>query len=568
MLSNLPLLVLPLLPVFALEPVEVAEIKNPKSDNADFGTALAWSADRLFVGAPYIFDNPELLSGAANAFEIDTWLLKQPIQYPDDGLTFLFGSAVVVLEDRLIVGAPAETVGGKATAGAVYTLNFDGALWNDMAAWKLNATVPEIGQRFGQSLAYDGKQLIVGVPGANTAMNKQSDAGQILVYEPNVDGWTLKQTLFSMTPLEGAEMGHSLALSGDRLVVSAPEGVSPMHVVFERDGNLVWAQKAVITPTSLVSANCAMDATSMDISTAIGLQGDAILVGSPQNSELASGAVSVLKFENNQWRCQQRLDPDSDTAESFGFSIATRDDLLFVGAVGNSDIDINNGAIYTFERDVNTDTYTLPPRKTVGKTAGAWLGSVMSSQGPYLAAQVNAQHMSGEPSVYIYEIRPSLGETCDGVLPCAVGVCSDGLCCSEECTGTCFHCTKETEPDPGTCEFVADAPCSDGDRGCVDGMCQQAPDESSTGASGTSETSGGHPTTGADDTSTGPTPTTSAGTDGSDSSETTSASSGGVGFDPDTLFGCTCQGQGDGRDKTHEVLGVVVVMLTVRRRRR
>src|SRR5215217_4009389 len=96
-----------------------------------------------------------------------------------------------------------------------------------------NTTVPEF-RFFGQSVALDGNTLVVGAsdPSCATGINgnqANSDcpgAGAVYVFTRTGDTWSQQAYLKASNTQAGDEFGASVSLSGDTLVVGAPQEAS------------------------------------------------------------------------------------------------------------------------------------------------------------------------------------------------------------------------------------------------------------------------------------------------------------------------------------------------------
>lgn len=537
--------------LLAIEPVLTNSVPLPAGASSDFGYALSFTDKQLVVGAPTnIYDvNPDKIE-TVFVFNDSDWSLKDTIQYTNDTTSTRFGSALAVAGTRMVIGSPSESAFNKKLAGAVYTLEFDGTLWVDVPVAKLTSPIPEVGQRFGYSVAEDAQQLIVGAPGANTMLH--SDAGAIFVYDKIEGGWSGPQVIFMDSPSDQVGFGMTMALSGEWLAVSAPEGSRESVVMLKRDPQtLQWAQTEELNSQSFVNDGCASIAEVQVPRTALVLQGDTLVIGDPLSSAApGGGAVYVLRLTGSDWACFARVTPPSPMGEeSFGSAVAMTDSFLLIGASHHSSEYANQGAIHVFQ---GTGAEYVHEGTVRGETMEDGLGKNLIARSTTIAAQISGENDDVYSALMIYELRASLGEPCDDRKSCAKGTCESGICCAALCTGTCFACASEDEPNPGECQFAEGVTCMPEDMGCVDNVCAQ-PDTSSTSAEtgGTTLADDGGGTTGA---------TASSGTDSGQETEdgstadtddnlpkrgsaggTSSSEPGGVGFDPDELSeGCVC----------------------------
>lgn len=138
-----------------------------------FGAALVISGDTLFVGAPGDDDacggDAACDAGAVYIFERNmggpnNWGLLKKVMAADGATRDAFGHAVAYSDNRLFVGAPlADTNGADAGAAYIFNRNFGGFNnWGERK--KVVATDGVAGQQFGYAVGIGGIGAIVGAP--------------------------------------------------------------------------------------------------------------------------------------------------------------------------------------------------------------------------------------------------------------------------------------------------------------------------------------------------------------------------------------------------------------------
>lgn len=203
-----------------------------------FGTALAVSGGRLFVGAPgadddrgavYVFRNFDSLSGRT----VETIL--RPTEGEGDRS---FGANLSVVDDVALVGAPAR----NDNSGAVFVFRRDAAgTWDADTTLSLSDRADDAA--FGAALALDGRQAWIGTPGA------ADGRGTVYMFAQNETGGWIRDGM--LTPSElgpGSAFGSSIALSDGVAVVAA--GNADMRigaaVVFERNASGEWRKTSLL----------------------------------------------------------------------------------------------------------------------------------------------------------------------------------------------------------------------------------------------------------------------------------------------------------------------------------
>lgn len=102
----------------------------------------------------------------------------------------------------------------------------------------------------------------------------------------------------------------------------------------------------------------ASDAGSEDhFGSAVGLDGDTLVVGAPLNDDSQFGSGSVYVFSRNQggsgnWGQVQELNAsDPGNGDEFGFSVDVEGDTILVGAPYDNDQGGDSGSVYLFQRN-------------------------------------------------------------------------------------------------------------------------------------------------------------------------------------------------------------------------
>ncbi len=276
--------------------------------------------------------------------------------------------------------------------------------------------------RFGEALAMDGDTMVVGVPeedsgatgvGGNELDNSVISSGAAFVFVR--DGATWRQQAYLKSPAPDADdrFGTSVAISGDLIVIGAPEedsnaigvGGNPLNnaaaqsgaaFVYRRTGG-AWQFEAYLKPSNTVGG------TVGKFGQAVAIDGTTIAVGALAEDGTGSGANPAQVANGNQagdsgaayvfvrtgttWTQQAYLKGfASDPGDQFGCALDIDGDLLAVGArnedgngVGTSGDPANDsvfasGAVFTFVRNGttwSTDAYIKASNREVGDEFGS-----------------------------------------------------------------------------------------------------------------------------------------------------------------------------------------------------
>lgn len=191
-------------------------LPDQRPGRAEFGAALAFSDNRLLVGAPgdgggvvYLFRR-----GSDGTFRADGKLPGEGVG-PNDR----FGSAIAVEGNRIAVGAP----GRDANQGAVMVFTP-----GELGEWKQEAVLASdrLGRdaRLGASVALRESRVAAGAPGALPFLGAGGGvegAGAVVIfdYSPATQVWRERHTLTGFEVQQGG-FGRSLAWAGQELWIA------------------------------------------------------------------------------------------------------------------------------------------------------------------------------------------------------------------------------------------------------------------------------------------------------------------------------------------------------------
>jgi hypothetical protein len=185
--------------------------------------------------------------------------------------------------DTLAIGAPGES----RETGGVYVFRRTGTMWQQEA----HVQVPEAGApshvHFGAALALEGDLLAVGAPGG-------SDSA-VYLFRRSGAAWHHEGGVTAAVDGAWSGFGHAVALDGDDLAVAArppevyppPPGLGVVYM-FRRDGT-GWRQEGVVTGVPAREG--------YGVSGTIALSGDDLVIGAPQADTGAdwSGALHAFR---------------------------------------------------------------------------------------------------------------------------------------------------------------------------------------------------------------------------------------------------------------------------------
>lgn len=323
------------------------------SDGAEgdiFGYAVALDGDTAIIGA-HNDDTPAgTNAGSVYVYVRDAggdWTLQARLFASDAAAEDIFGYAVALDDDTLLVGARNDNLPGLVDAGSVYVFVRDsGGVWTQQA--QLIASDAAAGDGFGESLALDGDTAVIGAPFDHPPGLEEVGAAYVFVRTGEV--WTQQARFPGAAEYEF--FGGSVAISGDTAVIApfrlATAGPPPgKALVFVRSGG-AWTLQAQLS---------ASDGHHDDhFGTSLALAGDTLVVGAHLDDTtggINTGSASVFVRDGAGVWTQEALLVAADGAANdfFGVSVAVSGDTVIVGANGdNTPGGSDAGSAYVFQR--------------------------------------------------------------------------------------------------------------------------------------------------------------------------------------------------------------------------
>ena len=351
-----------------------------------------------------------------------------------------FGQAVAIAGDVLVVGAPRANPGGINDAGAVYVFRRNPANAN---AWLQTAKlVPAVtnsggGDLFGSAVAIQGDTLLVGAPNANLSGAPRSGRVSVFQYASGTSTWTPSQTLTaavnlsSGNSLDGEFFGCSLAMDGNTAVVGAYGA--------NRGGSLdKWDYGAAYVFSRTATAQPWAELKRLDEFTdaaakaydgfgyAVAISGDRILVGvhsmgGDLSSPIDSGRARIYERDfggPNAWGVVQKIGPsDGVHSNGYGFSVALSGSLALIGStLATNGTGENRGFAEVYRRSSGaTPNWTMIDRFAPGAAiANDRFGTAMALDGftgiiSSAFDSVNATNAATAGCARVYQFQFDLG---------------------------------------------------------------------------------------------------------------------------------------------------------------
>jgi hypothetical protein len=208
------------------------------------------------------------------------------------------------------------------------------------------------GSSFGRSVAVSGDTMVVGAPDDSTLATK---SGAAYVFQRSGTGWVQVQKLTASdggaTNNEG--FGTTVAIDGDTIVVaSRTTSVNPAVYVFTRSGG-TWTERTTLTAADNPYGGY------FGYQGAVAIDGNTVVVGAELDDDQGqwSGSAYVFTGSGATWTLQAKLHAsDGSDYMQFGASVDIQENTVIVGATGHWSSPYKKGAAYVFLRGGTTWT--------------------------------------------------------------------------------------------------------------------------------------------------------------------------------------------------------------------
>jgi len=369
-------------------------------------------------------------AGPTQIIQVDTMLLPNDITQAAK-----FGSHVAISGDILVAAAPSWNLENAQTVGGVYVFVRDPGTGQWVEQKKL---VPRSGsEEWSFAVAVAGNTVAVGTPFTSAGAGFQRGAVHIFErHQGGTDNWGEAATLSGAHLGDLAQFGQSLALTGDLLVVGAPEPSSVGQLeIFERNrgGINAWGKVTTLSynddaglSPEYFGVSLAIDgdlllvgATSADVSYYAANDGAAYLFQrDPVNRDLwayvtrftepeatrCTGGRTISEMwaesaeEQEAWRLCAEGDTDTDNVH-FGGNVALRGDTALVNG---------RGAIYVFQRDASNAS-RWPQVAKLENPDGSGFGKLALDDDTLLisAGGTDVDSRVDQGAVHVFERDPS-----------------------------------------------------------------------------------------------------------------------------------------------------------------
>ncbi|AKT38155.1 FG-GAP repeat protein [Chondromyces crocatus] len=324
-----------------LEEAELLAVDGHAGD--DFGFSIALSGNTTLVGAPLTNDGLRF-PGAAHVFthRDGGWIHEAKLVGRDGMSLDLFGYSVAIDGDTAVVGAFQARHEGNET-GAVYVFGRTGNSWQEQA--RLVPADARHHDRVGISVAISGRTILIGADGSD---DQGDSSGAAYVFTKHEDGWHQETKLTAGDGAESTFFGHPVALEGDTAFVGTylADGKTPGSgavYVYARDER-GWTEQSKLVAGDGVTGDA--------FGASLAVSGDKLVVGAPQADDRGtwSGAGYVFVREDATWtEFGKFVADDGAPRDETGAAVGISGNTIVASAPKRDGAGHDMGSAYVFE---------------------------------------------------------------------------------------------------------------------------------------------------------------------------------------------------------------------------
>ncbi len=280
-----------------LEP-DTEIVADDKQFQTRFGSSLAFDGNTLVVGAAR--DRAKVGSVYIFKYSGGQWVQVAKLE-PDDVSSDSqgnFGHVVAAAQGVVAVGAPFDGTQGRRRNGSVYVYEEVGSSGSYELLQKVVPSDLLGGDQFGYAIdvgvstnpSTNAQELHLAV-GTRFDDDKGQDSGSVYMYKKGDGGsFSFEQKLVPFEWSPGYQMGSSVSMDGERIIVGAKEREDGGGAYYFQYEGGTWVDKGVITPTN------AGGGIDDEYGSAVALTSDVMLIGSYLNDANGEDSGTIYSY--------------------------------------------------------------------------------------------------------------------------------------------------------------------------------------------------------------------------------------------------------------------------------
>jgi len=255
---------------------------------------------------------------------------------------------------------------------------------------------------FGDAVALSGDVALIGAPWSDAGFERSGSA-YVYRYDLGSGTWVTEAKLIASDAERSRLFGWSVAVEGDRAMVSSPGGSGAVYEFRYDAVSGTWNEENKLVPS---------DIQPLDFfGRHIALDGDLLLVG--EDGPGFKGAAYLFRYDSGSgtWNEEQKLlASDGQPDDSFGFSVDICDSVALIGAMSSDDWGFHSGSAYVFRYDSGSATWKEEQKLLASD--GAYydqFGWSVAMSADLLLIGANRADYTGEESGAVYAIQYDSG---------------------------------------------------------------------------------------------------------------------------------------------------------------
>ncbi|MES2850861.1 MAG: hypothetical protein V4685_17505 [Bacteroidota bacterium] len=346
--------------------------------NDHLGFSVAMDSNYAFIGAPLDSINGTGRQGAVYVMKKDTttgWQFHAKLTASDVAAGDYFGYSVSIKDDYAVVGTYNAT-----TTGAAYIFMRTGNTWAQQA--KLTAIDGAGGDLFGAAVSIYGDYVLVGAPKDDES--GIIDCGSAYMFSRTGTAWAQQEKFVAVDKTSFDGFGTVVVLNGDKLVIAAPTdtvGSDPFSNLFlgsaypyKKNGNTWLPLRKLRSPTrNLVDG-------LLNLGKAASIDGNYAVIG---EGGVGGNRAQTYICADSGWIFQSTLTVPPGITSRYGTSVCLSGDYLAIG--GTTILPFTTccypGRVFCYQRTGNTWTLIKTIDKIDASTNGYTLGRAVAIDG-------------------------------------------------------------------------------------------------------------------------------------------------------------------------------------------
>lgn len=321
-------------------PIRTLTDPRPESFRNSLGTNLAISGTRILAGAPSYNDNGTLSSGTAYIFDFNSGAVRATINNPSPAFRENFGEILALNGNNVLIGVPDDDTQGSNT-GSAY-LYFGNSTTPGRI---LNTTSPQGGDNFGKVITAQGNRVAISTQ--RYPIDGRA-AGRVQVFSLGSSSISTGATsLLNPDPLFASNFGKAIAMWGTLVAVGADYSVYyPDEGVTRNEGVIyIYNIGRPASPTRIIRNPD--PANHFGFGSVLALEGSHLIAGTPFNSEQIGGAF-YYNLNSSANPTATLINPIFQDRDNFGIDAAIENGIAYIGASGHDSDSDNTGRIYLY----------------------------------------------------------------------------------------------------------------------------------------------------------------------------------------------------------------------------